>query len=199
MLSADLYEVGTSGHELVLKVEVVPVQDKGLQRSPGHPLTSCSRGFKPSSPQSKRPVLLLTEARAHRGMSSSLRWDSPLSRVMDSSARRAVSSRVPPGVSYTPRDFMPTKRDSTMSMRPMPLSPASCMHWTVSGTSARHRYLLSSNTAAARQGWSSLRARLFAELDALPGRLLCRCQAGAQGFAERLLAPGSAAWCKPGQ
>ena len=31
---------------------------------------------------------------------------------------------VPPGVSYTPRDFMPTKRDSTMSTRPMPLSPA---------------------------------------------------------------------------
>ena len=30
---------------------------------------------------------------------------------------------VPPGVSYTPRDFMPTKRLSTMSTRPMPLSP----------------------------------------------------------------------------
>jgi len=33
---------------------------------------------------------------------------------------------VPPGVSYTPRDFMPTKRLSTMSTRPMPLSPATC-------------------------------------------------------------------------
>ena len=31
---------------------------------------------------------------------------------------------VPPGVSYTPRDFMPTKRLSTMSTRPMPFSPA---------------------------------------------------------------------------
>ena len=29
---------------------------------------------------------------------------------------------VPPGVSYTPRDFMPTKRFSTRSTRPMPLS-----------------------------------------------------------------------------
>lgn len=35
-------------------------------------------------------------------------------------ARWASSSTVPPGVSYTPRDFMPTKRLSTMSMRPMP-------------------------------------------------------------------------------
>ena len=34
---------------------------------------------------------------------------------------------VPPGVSYTPRDFMPTKRLSTMSTRPMPLSPATCI------------------------------------------------------------------------
>ena len=38
--------------------------------------------------------------------------------------RLAVSSTVPPGVSYTPRDFIPTKRDSTMSTRPTPLSPA---------------------------------------------------------------------------
>ena len=45
---------------------------------------------------------------------------SPRSRQMDSTARRAVSRMVPPGVSYTPRDFMPTKRDSTMSTRPMP-------------------------------------------------------------------------------
>lgn len=36
-----------------------------------------------------------------------LRCASPRSSVMLSIARRAVSSRVPPGVSYTPRDFMP--------------------------------------------------------------------------------------------
>ena len=30
---------------------------------------------------------------------------------------------VPPGVSYTPRSFMPTSRFSTISSRPMPFSP----------------------------------------------------------------------------
>ena len=49
---------------------------------------------------------------------------SPLSRQMDSTALRAVIRMVPPGVSYTPLDFMPTKRLSTMSTLPMPLSPA---------------------------------------------------------------------------
>jgi len=34
---------------------------------------------------------------------------------------------VPPGVSYTPRDFMPTKRFSTRSTRPMPLSRPSSL------------------------------------------------------------------------
>ena len=58
--------------------------------------------------------------------SRTFRCISPRSRQMDSIARRAVMSTVPPGVSYTPRDFMPTKRLSTMSTRPMPLSPASC-------------------------------------------------------------------------
>lgn len=38
--------------------------------------------------------------------------------------RCATCRMVPPGVSYTPRDFMPTKRDSTRSTRPMPFWPA---------------------------------------------------------------------------
>ena len=66
----------------------------------------------------------MRDSRAHLGMSSSLRWASPRSKQMLSMARWACSIMVPPGVSYTPRDFMPTKRLSTMSMRPMPLSPA---------------------------------------------------------------------------
>ncbi len=58
------------------------------------------------------------------GCKPTFRWSSPLSRQMDSMALREVSRMVPPGVSYTPRDFMPTKRLSTMSILPMPLSPA---------------------------------------------------------------------------
>ncbi len=34
---------------------------------------------------------------------------------------------VPPGVSYMPRDFMPTKRFSTRSSRPMPLARPSAL------------------------------------------------------------------------
>ena len=34
-----------------------------------------------------------------------------------------------PGASYTPRLFMPTKRFSTMSMRPMPLRPPISFSW----------------------------------------------------------------------
>src|SRR5437667_321374 len=41
--------------------------------------------------------------------------------------RCAAMRMVPPGVSYIPRDFMPTKRFSTRSSRPMPLTrPSSC-------------------------------------------------------------------------
>jgi len=40
--------------------------------------------------------------------------------AMPSMSLCAANRMVPPGVSYTPRDFMPTKRFSTMSMRPMP-------------------------------------------------------------------------------
>ena len=42
------------------------------------------------------------------------------SRHSASSSRCAVTSNVPPGVSYAPRDFMPTRRFSTRSMRPTP-------------------------------------------------------------------------------
>ena len=38
---------------------------------------------------------------------------------------------MPPGVSYTPRDFIPTKRDSTMSTRPTPLSPATLFFFLI--------------------------------------------------------------------
>mmetsp|Transcript_16413 Transcript_16413/g.51001 ORF Transcript_16413/g.51001 Transcript_16413/m.51001 type:complete len:221 (+) Transcript_16413:211-873(+) len=65
----------------------------------------------------------LYSSSAYRGASSSLRCAWPRSRHRLSIARRAWYSTVPPGVSYTPRDFIPTKRDSTMSMRPTPLSP----------------------------------------------------------------------------
>jgi hypothetical protein len=40
---------------------------------------------------------------------------------------RPTSTPHPPGVSYTPRLFMPTNRDSTMSTRPMPLLPPSSL------------------------------------------------------------------------
>ena len=43
---------------------------------------------------------------------------------MLSSPRLAVSKIVPPGVSYTPLDFIPTNRLSTISIRPMPFAPA---------------------------------------------------------------------------
>ena len=62
------------------------------------------------------------------GMSSSLRCISPLSRQMLSMALWAARSTVPPGVSYTPLDFIPTNLLSTMSMRPMPLAPATYIH-----------------------------------------------------------------------
>jgi hypothetical protein len=45
------------------------------------------------------------------------------SSVIDSTARWAAYRMVPPGVSYTPRDFMPTYRFSTRSTRPMPCFP----------------------------------------------------------------------------
>src|SRR5215471_14171131 len=57
---------------------------------------------------------------AYFGISSSLRWAAPRSSVIDSMPRCAASRTVPPGVSYMPRDFMPTKRFSTRSSRPMP-------------------------------------------------------------------------------
>src|SRR5580692_10590263 len=44
----------------------------------------------------------------------------PRSRVICSMPRWAACKIVPPGVSYMPRDFMPTKRFSTRSSRPMP-------------------------------------------------------------------------------
>ena len=49
--------------------------------------------------------------------------DASRSSVIDSSALSAVTSSVPPGVSYTPRDLMPTRRFSTRSTRPTPLRP----------------------------------------------------------------------------
>src|SRR5215469_598598 len=39
----------------------------------------------------------------------------------------AASRMVPPGVSYMPRDFMPTKRFSTRSSRPMPWARPSAL------------------------------------------------------------------------
>src|SRR5262244_670465 len=41
--------------------------------------------------------------------------------------RCAASRTVPPGVSYMPRDFMPTKRFSTRSSRPMPCARPSVL------------------------------------------------------------------------
>src|SRR5437868_1476998 len=58
---------------------------------------------------------------AYFGMSSSLRWAAPRSSVMLSMPRCACSRMVPPGVSYMPRDFMPTNRCSTSSSRPSAL------------------------------------------------------------------------------
>ncbi|KAF2620804.1 hypothetical protein F2Q68_00040355 [Brassica cretica] len=46
-----------------------------------------------------------------------------LSRVRDSSSCTAPKRMVPPGVSYTPPDFIPTKRFSTMLIRPIVFSP----------------------------------------------------------------------------
>src|ERR1700687_2779835 len=51
----------------------------------------------------------------------------PRSSVIDSIPRCAAIRMVPPGVSYMPRDFMPTKRFSTRSSRPMPLTPPSSL------------------------------------------------------------------------
>ncbi|MFS7964113.1 hypothetical protein Hanom_Chr08g00746351 [Helianthus anomalus] len=53
----------------------------------------------------------------------SLNWMASLSRVSDSSSRHAAAKMVPPGVSYTPRLFIPTRRFSTMSIRPIPCRP----------------------------------------------------------------------------
>mmetsp|Transcript_3505 Transcript_3505/g.8331 ORF Transcript_3505/g.8331 Transcript_3505/m.8331 type:complete len:227 (-) Transcript_3505:507-1187(-) len=49
------------------------------------------------------------------------------SSVMASRSRWAARRIVPPGVSYTPRDLIPTKRFSTMSMRPIECSPPSLL------------------------------------------------------------------------
>src|ERR1700688_4942781 len=64
--------------------------------------------------------------------------------------RWPLSKMVPPGVSYMPRDFMPTKRFSTRSSRPIPLARPSSLSRpsSVAGDS----FLPSIGTASARVG-----------------------------------------------
>src|ERR1700724_2971732 len=57
---------------------------------------------------------------AYFGISSSFRCAAPRSSVICSMPRWAASRMAPPGVSYMPRDFMPTKRFSTRSSRRLP-------------------------------------------------------------------------------
>src|SRR3972149_6241421 len=54
---------------------------------------------------------------ANLGISESLRCMTSRSMVIDSIARWAICSIVPPGVSYTPRDLMPTYLFSVYSNR----------------------------------------------------------------------------------
>ena len=56
------------------------------------------------------------------------------SSVSISSSRSAAYRIVPPGVSYTPRLFMPTTRVSTMSARPMPFAAPSSLSLSTSST-----------------------------------------------------------------
>ena len=46
------------------------------------------------------------------------------------------TSSVPPGVSYAPRDFIPTRRFSTMSIRPTPLAAAISFSSSISASGA---------------------------------------------------------------
>ncbi|OPX61308.1 MAG: hypothetical protein A4E30_00952 [Methanomassiliicoccales archaeon PtaB.Bin215] len=52
--------------------------------------------------------------------------------VICSTAMWASRRMVPPGVSYTPRDFIPTKRFSIRSTRPMPCWPPRKLRWAKS-------------------------------------------------------------------
>ena len=47
-----------------------------------------------------------------------------------------MTSSVPPGVSYAPRDLIPTRRFSTSSMRPTPLAAAISFNCSISASGA---------------------------------------------------------------
>ena len=56
-------------------------------------------------------------------MISSFKWAAALSSVILSTALLATKRIEPPGVSYTPLDFIPTNLFSTKSNLPMPFFP----------------------------------------------------------------------------
>ena len=66
--------------------------------------------------------------------------------VISSRPRWARFRMVPPGVSYTPRDFMPTRRFSTKSAQPTPLRPAISFAFVSKSTASSFSPLMATGT-----------------------------------------------------
>ncbi len=119
---------------------------------------------------------------------------------------------VPPGVSYTPRLFMPTKRFSTRSMRPMPLSRPrslraasseagdSFLPFSATASPLRNSISISVAASGASNGeterWCTYSGgSLHGSSSTLPSEDECRRLASTEKGASPCLSFGTGIWC----